>query len=166
MSGVFVQNSSQFLKRPAGTYVIEQTVWFVVKSQYRFQTDSMYNQMEDVVVHLLNLCIRETEHSCQIAGPETLYLVLTEYHGRLFANYYKWCDYLDEEPFPWRKPPWLAESYCAPDATDTPLTSITVIGGSDTSGGELDKEHRPQSFRPQVDGSFQFHIPHGAGRYI
>ncbi|PFH31362.1 1,3-beta-glucan synthase component protein [Besnoitia besnoiti] len=135
------ENPPELLKRPIRPYVIEQTIWFVVKRHYRFQTDSLYNQLEDVSVHLLNLCIRETPKANSVVGPDILLLALSEYHGRLFANYYKWCDYLGETPFPWQKPPWMMDSYCSDGASDSPLTDITVVRGTDTPSG-------PSSFFP------------------
>lgn len=100
-------------------YVIEQTVWYVVKRQYRFQTDSMYNQLEDVCVSILNLSLVEMPAGSPIIGPEVLLASLDEYHSRLFANYYKWCDYIGTEPFPWRNPPWLEDSFCADGSSFT-----------------------------------------------
>ncbi|KFH12537.1 1,3-beta-glucan synthase component protein [Toxoplasma gondii MAS] len=129
------ESPQALLKRPIGAYVIEQTIWFVVKRQYRFQTDNLYNQLEDVAVQLLNLCLRETPPKSQIVGPDILLLALTEYHNRLFSNYYKWCDYLGEEPFPWQKPPWMSEGYCSGGPNDTPLTDVTVMGCKETPPG-------------------------------
>nr|CEL71124.1 TPA: Callose synthase [Neospora caninum Liverpool] len=129
------ENPQELLKRPIGAYVIEQTIWFVVKRQYRFQTDNLYNQLEDVAVQLLNLCVRETPKSSQVVGPDILFLTLTEYHSRLFANYYKWCDYLGEEPFPWQKPPWMTDGYCSGGSNETPLTDVTVMGCTETPTG-------------------------------
>ncbi|CDJ51827.1 1,3-beta-glucan synthase component domain-containing protein, putative [Eimeria brunetti] len=97
-------------------YTIEQTIWYVVKRQYRFQIDSLYNQLEDVCVSILNLSLNEAPPGSPVLGPEVLLASLDEYHSRLFANYYKWCDYLGAAPFPWREPPWLDESFCAQDA--------------------------------------------------
>ena len=93
-------------------YLIEQTIWYVVKRQYRFQTDSLYNQLEDVCVSLLNLSLVGAPTGAPFLGPTVLVASLDEYHSRLFANYYKWCDYLGTEPFPWISPPWLEDSFC------------------------------------------------------
>lgn len=94
-------------------YLIEQTIWYVVKRQYRFQADSLYNQLEDICVSILNLSLVDVPPGSPFLGPEVLLASLDEYHSRLFANYYKWCDYLDAAPFPWKCPPWLEDSYCA-----------------------------------------------------
>ncbi|CDJ39099.1 1,3-beta-glucan synthase component domain-containing protein, putative [Eimeria tenella] len=96
-------------------YTIEQTIWYVAKRQYRFQTDTMYNQLEDVCVSILNLALMEAPPGSPFLGPEVLFASLDEYHSRLFANYYKWCDYVGTAPFPWRCPPWLEDSYCSED---------------------------------------------------
>lgn len=85
----------------------------MVKRQYRFQTDNLYNQLEDVCVSILNLSLREVPAGAPVIGVEVLLASLDEYHARLFANYYKWCDYLEEAPFPWRNPPWLEDSFCS-----------------------------------------------------
>ena len=76
----------------------------------------MYNQLEDVCVSILNLSLMEAPPGSPSLGPDVLLASLDEYHSRLFANYYKWCDYLGAAPFPWRSPPWLDESVCAKDA--------------------------------------------------
>lgn len=76
----------------------------------------MYNQLEDVCVSILNLALMEAPPGIPFLGPEVLFASLDEYHSRLFANYYKWCDYVGTAPFPWRCPPWLEDSYCSEDA--------------------------------------------------
>ncbi|KAL8272509.1 hypothetical protein Esti_003632 [Eimeria stiedai] len=96
-------------------YVIEQTIWYVVKKQYRFQTDNLYNQLEDVCVSILNLSLVELPAKAPFIGGDVLLAAIDTYHSRLFSNYYKWCDYLGTAPFPWRNPPWLEDSFCYSD---------------------------------------------------
>ncbi|OEH79915.1 hypothetical protein cyc_02196 [Cyclospora cayetanensis] len=116
-------------------YVIDQTIWYVVKRQYRFQIDNLYNQLEDVCVSILNLSLVETPSGSPCLGPDLLVASLDEYHSRLFANYYKWCDYLGAEPFPWRNPPWL-EGSCAEDCP--PTSSPACKEGTNIAAEESD----------------------------
>ncbi|CDI87845.1 1,3-beta-glucan synthase component domain-containing protein, putative [Eimeria praecox] len=111
-------------------YTIEQTIWYVVKRQYRFQTDSMYNQLEDVCVSILNLSLMEAPSGSPVLGPGVLLASLDEYHSRLFANYYKWCDYLGATPFPWRSPPWLDDSFCATESSQADEEATGDAGDS------------------------------------
>lgn len=115
-------------------YLIEQTIWYVVKRQYRFQTDNLYNQLEDVCVSILNLSLVEVPAGSPFLGPDVLLASLDEYHCRLFANYYKWCDYLGAAPFPWRSPPWLEDSFCVGEC---PLAGCTPSDEGATIAGQL-----------------------------
>ncbi|KAL8429294.1 hypothetical protein ACSSS7_006680 [Eimeria intestinalis] len=71
-------------------YVVEQTIWYVVKKQYRFQTDNLYNQLEDVCVSILNLSLVELHAKAPFIGGDVLLAAIDTYHSRLFSNYYKW----------------------------------------------------------------------------
>lgn len=83
------------------------TVWFTVKKAFKFQNDSMYNQMEDVTHTILNMCLREvdSEDPPCIIGSNMLFAVAEEYHAKIFDNYQKWCDYMCIQAFPWSEDP-------------------------------------------------------------